>query len=194
MKRINSTYLALVAVLLAPMAANADPIVYEGTLTSGVTSSGDVPLNSIFDASAWDYWSIFGTAGDIVTIVLDRTSNQMDPGVELFLGLGGDSDGLTAFGGSGPLDGLLTYLASDDDGGSDIPAGPFWNSLIFEFGLSTTGWHTIAAYDFLGDSEGPWTYDLTASGFTSAVPEPGTLALLGFGLFGMGLTRRRKKV
>lgn len=38
-----------------------------------------------------------------------------------------------------------------------------------------------------------WDMALTIEGSRVSVPEPGTLALLGIGLFGMGLARRNKK-
>jgi len=40
----------------------------------------------------------------------------------------------------------------------------------------------------------PNTRFITSGTLVSSVPEPGTLALLGIGLVGMGLARRRKKV
>ena len=43
-------------------------------------------------------------------------------------------------------------------------------------------------------SSGPRVWELDAIGTVAAVPEPGTLALLGIGLVGMGLSRRRKKI
>ena len=53
---------------------------------------------------------------------------------------------------------------------------------------------------FLGNSHYRGTNDdfkitsLTVRKGTAQVPEPGTLALLGLGLAGMGMTRRKKKV
>ena len=72
---------AIVVLMSAYAPVHAAPIVYSGSLTPGVTAFDDVPYNSISDSTMWDYWSIFGTVGDVVTIVLDRTSGQMDPAV-----------------------------------------------------------------------------------------------------------------
>ena len=122
----KSTYLALIAVALSPLAVNADTVDYEGTLTSGVPVSGEIPGNTCVagfggvgcatfedDPSLWDFWSIYGTAGDVVTISLERTSAGLDPWVSLYAGLGDDDSGLSLFAPRADSDdGLLIFLDS----------------------------------------------------------------------------------
>ena len=162
------------------------PIVYEGTLSYGVTEYGQVPYMSYTDPALWDYWRFYGGAGQVVTITLNRTDNAMDPLCQLYLGQGGDTDGLDVGWNGGGGTPQLTFLTYDDDGGSDIPPGPWYNSLISNYVLPATGWYTVTAADFAGNSPGPQSYALTV------VPEPATLCLLAFGGLGVLIRRRRR--
>jgi PEP-CTERM motif len=194
MKLLSLIRNSMLILAMATGMAQAAPIVYQGTVTNGVTVYGDVPQGSISNPAQWDFWRFSGNAGDVVTITLNRTSNQMDPSVILYAGIGGDTAGLD-FGNSNSTDGLLTFLAADDDSGSNVPAGPWFNALILDFVLPTTGDFTIGASDFASASAGPWTYALTVTGIgaSSAVPEPGSLVLLGLGLVGLVAARKRKQ-
>lgn len=227
MTRTTSFYLALAAILLSPIAANADPIsvaagVSSGTLQedfstvpggasasfsgtnvsaaesfvgltvndpggSGFESYSGTPTNPLaldIGAASDGIWNIQGVAG----LAGGTGAQDIGEGVIAFLfdfdilGLGLDINGAT------PNSGLTTFFFYASDGSLvDTIATALIGSISFS---STQVFRGVAIQN---TDPGGQAYDNLRFDAAS-VPEPGTLALLGIGLFGMGLARRRKMV
>lgn len=201
MTRNKSTYLTLIAVLLTPMAAQAVPIIYADQASWAAAVSGITTID-------------FNSGTDQV----HRGSSYVDSGVtftgnDVFSIYDIDYD--AAYHTSGYLD--LETSNYSMDFGSGINAlsfsfGAFYDAEItLEILLSNGDAFSVsapsAAYGFFGittdtlfssltfTSDNPYNaFDDVSFGTANPVPEPGTLALLGIGLFGMGLARRRKTV
>ncbi|MGO1462172.1 MAG: PEP-CTERM sorting domain-containing protein [Marinobacter sp.] len=96
---------------------------------------------------------------------------------------------------TGTLLGTLDLLAQYTDNCSGDPSGQFcnWDSI----GLTFEG--TARSIDFAGTANQTGYDDITfgsatpGGSVTVSVPEPGALALMGLGLAGLGVTRRKRR-
>jgi hypothetical protein len=161
MTKTKNIYLAFLAVLLLPMAANADLI--------EITAEGGEDGGLLFGG---------------FTIVYDDISGDGLFQIEELLSFSGFT---VLFPGFGPVEIArpdILFATPNILGISTFTGiGNFWG---VELSLSELG---FPLGEPVGYGPGFWTY----SARNVSVPEPGTLALLGIGLLGMGAARRRKK-
>jgi len=170
-----------------PSVAAAVPISYVGVLFDGVTAVGvntQAPSNENNPIGA-EYYQFYANAGSALTITGNRLAIYYDMSFWVFAGLFADT---SAFGATFDT-GDPGYVDFADDEIAD--PGPFGDPLSV-FAAPTTGWYTVAVTNFLSDPGGPPNpFELTATGVEN-VPEPGTMLLLGSGIAGIAVRRRRR--
>jgi hypothetical protein len=201
-ERLRVKFIATLLVIVAPMAAQSDPILNsDGQLAgfTGVNVDGAL-WDVVFSDGAWDYSSGTGLPAstkeeaDLFSqALLDQV--LLDSALGLF-----DSDPETTNGCSNLqqciihtpyfVDDTYTYFSLAFNQRADGVQDDFVRDLFGRLGL--TGDFSDATNWVLGD----WSLSSTEPPIDPpvSVPEPGTLALVGIGLLGMGAARRRKKV
>ena len=185
MRKITS--IVSLAILLSAANVKAD-VIYEliETGTGDVRATLDFD-STVFGASPTSSWTA-PTGVSLASLLEGGISGFMvDFGSGLEAAIGGDlPDAL-----------FLPFFSLD---GSELDFGFYWDSVssaIFASGSigratadNFAGSDTIASLDFSFAVNGDWV--LQADGGSMPVPEPGTLALFVLGLFGLGLSRRKR--
>jgi hypothetical protein len=186
---LGSLLTATTATLL-PAWANAAPIVYSGTLASGVGANGMASGFSWFldQGNGVSFWQFQASANDVVTLRVDRLSANFDPALSFYRGT--TSADASSFSSSASWGGLSFLGSLDDEHPAFMTPGP--NGDPFgSFTIAVSGPYTIAVGGSLSTDGGVYPYRITMTE-VAAVPEPEIAAMLAIGLGVLGVLGRRR--
>lgn len=139
-----------------------------GVSNGGYANVGNLDVRFQTDGSAWIYGDIIGQSDAGVAV------NQT--GIKLFTVAAANITGDKSFNGAGTYNTTLTNLALDSTA---------FNYLSTALALQSLG---KASLQYASGNFGTLTSTITV---TAAIPEPSTYALMGAGLLGVALARRR---
>lgn len=154
------------------------PVTYAGTLYNtpvpfahGTGIQGSTEYHNINQPSTWEYYNFFGNAGDVVTIEVHRTTNDMDPGLMLCFGTTDDSEGIFPFFGGlcGPQMGPSVGSA-DDNNGVPHGVGGYNADPRIQVILPITGEYTLMVFDFFGQGPNP-EFEIHVDGIIDPNPD-----------------------
>ena len=180
MQRLSSGVLAALILALVAGALQAGSITFSGDTTGqptwNRTTSGEPPtsLSGVGTAVPYQTWPFTVSAGG--TYVL-----------EIIAAVYGDSF-LSLYQTSfDPTSQFTNALSADDDSGVDLLSR-------IDYGLLVGTQYYMVVSGFDNDDFGTYTANISGPGdisLTGVVPEPGTWLLLGAGMMGLWLLRRR---
>ncbi len=180
MTRMKSRFLALLVVLLSPMAANADPITYDISVSGAWFDTFGNPYGMELSPTLTGSMTVDNSLSGIAALIDfslttgTRTWTENDIYQDAFPSL--DEFVFDAFG-------ELTRFS----------LGDFLDGFGGSMGIYSNNTFSVR------ETSSPFVFNacngcVSFSRSVTTVPEPGTFALLGFGLAAIGLARRRTRV